>query len=180
MNVKTWGDPVLVATLPASLANVASGLNSLRTTPGVIAELIHDSKSEVLISTPFLSAGDRHIGGESLFEALSAASRRGVLLRFLLSEDGASLYRQQALSTQFPKAEVYSPVDPQRDGGQLGSHAKVVIADRLRAYIGSANLTTRGMHGNLELGTLVEGIVAEDCWKLLHEAVTTGYFKRCV
>lgn len=47
------------------------------------------------------------------------------------------------------------------EGGVL--HAKVVVADRRRAVVGSANLTWGGLRGNHEIAVLVEG---EPAWRL--------------
>ena len=42
-------------------------------------------------------------------------------------------------------------------------HAKVIISDRKKAVIGSANLTWSGMRTNYEIGTYVEGA---EIWEL--------------
>ena len=42
-------------------------------------------------------------------------------------------------------------------------HAKLVVVDRKKAVVGSANFTWGGMYGNYEVGLLVEG---EQVWKL--------------
>ena len=47
------------------------------------------------------------------------------------------------------------------DKGQL--HAKVLIIDRSRALIGSANFTWRGMFSNHEVAVLLKG---DDVWSL--------------
>ena len=46
-------------------------------------------------------------------------------------------------------------------GGDL--HAKVLVADREAAVIGSANMSRRGMAGNIEIGVLIRD---GSCWKL--------------
>jgi phosphatidylserine/phosphatidylglycerophosphate/cardiolipin synthase-like enzyme len=39
----------------------------------------------------------------------------------------------------------------------LGSHAKVIAADGLRAYLGSANMTSAGYSRQFEIGAEVSG-----------------------
>jgi phosphatidylserine/phosphatidylglycerophosphate/cardiolipin synthase-like enzyme len=46
------------------------------------------------------------------------------------------------------------PTDQREAGGLL--HAKVLVVDGGRALVGSANLTYRALHANLEAGVLVE------------------------
>ena len=51
-------------------------------------------------------------------------------------------------------------------------HAKIVLADGVAAYVGSANLLKRSKSANLECGMLVEG-PAVGAVKVLLDAVTT-------
>ena len=46
------------------------------------------------------------------------------------------------------------------DENFIGSHAKFCVADGRAGYIGSANLTGRGLSGQVEMGVLVRGEVA--------------------
>jgi cardiolipin synthase len=56
------------------------------------------------------------------------------------------------------------------DGRQL--HAKVVVADRRRAVIGSANFSWGGMVVNYEVGVLIEGQQAWKMAKLIDELMS--------
>jgi cardiolipin synthase len=42
-------------------------------------------------------------------------------------------------------------------------HAKVIVVDRNKAVIGSANFSWNGMYGNYEIGLLLKG---QHAWKL--------------
>ena len=44
----------------------------------------------------------------------------------------------------------------------LGSHAKVVVVDDERAYVGSANLTAAGLGRHVELGVEIEGAEVQE------------------
>lgn len=55
-------------------------------------------------------------------------------------------------------------------GRQL--HAKVVVADRSRAVVGSANLSWGGMVSNYEIGVLVKGPFAWNLAKLIDSFTT--------
>lgn len=169
---------ILVVTSPFS-ANPTDALGpSLRSTAGVIADLIHDSERELLIATPYLTAEEEYVGGESLYSAMVAASARGVLVRCFFSAEGAIAFSKSGLQAGLRFAEVYVPNKKFVSDGYLGSHAKVVIADGRQAYIGSANLTSPGMHSHLEVGVLVSGKVAEQCRALWTNVLASDFFLR--
>jgi len=46
-------------------------------------------------------------------------------------------------------------------GGESLVHAKAIVVDRRKAYLGSANLTGNGMTQSVELGIIFEGLFAE-------------------
>ncbi len=54
-------------------------------------------------------------------------------------------------------------------------HAKVIVADRERAVIGSANFTLGGLERNLELGVRVEGETAERIVRTIEGLVREGW-----
>ena len=61
--------------------------------------------------------------------------------------------------SKFQKVKIIDFVDERKR--QL--HAKVLIVDRMKALVGSANFTLGGMFTNYEVGVKVEG---EAAWKL--------------
>jgi len=52
-------------------------------------------------------------------------------------------------------------------------HAKLIIADGVRAYVGSANFTKSGLNHGLEAGVLVEGEIASAFWRWSKAISTT-------
>jgi phosphatidylserine/phosphatidylglycerophosphate/cardiolipin synthase-like enzyme len=69
-----------------------------------------------------------------------------------------SLFVYSALSEISPNVRVF---DFNRGKKQL--HAKVLVVDRKKAIVGSANFSWGGMYSNYEVGLLIEG---EPAWKL--------------
>ncbi|MFC1983048.1 phospholipase D-like domain-containing protein [Chloroflexota bacterium] len=68
------------------------------------------------------------------------------------------------------KINLFRPKPNIEDEKILGSHAKVIVTDSQYAYIGSANLTSPGLTGNLEMGVMLHGRVAAQIsafWKYL-------------
>lgn len=60
-------------------------------------------------------------------------------------------------------------------GERRRMHAKVIVADRRTALVGSANFTFSGLARNLEVGVQVEGEVAEEICRMVEELARTGW-----
>jgi cardiolipin synthase len=109
---------------------------------------IASSSEEILIATPYFIPGLRVIRG------LLRAARRGVRVNLLLpSRCDMPLVRLLGHS-------YYSTL--LREGIEICEieheilHAKVMLFDRVRAVIGSANLDQRSFHRNFELNLIIE------------------------
>ena len=70
----------------------------------------------------------------------------------------------------------FQPAAHLLDDQQLGSHAKFCVSDDKSAYVGSANLTGRGLTGQVEMGILVRGSVARQIEGFWDYAVELGLF----
>lgn len=98
-----------------------------------------------------------------VMDLLGEAAERGVsvlvILNRLEDQPEAIRVRLDELSEQFHHFRVLSFSD--ESGGQL--HAKVVVVDRERALIGSANLSWGGLVSNHEVAVIVHGDLG---WRL--------------
>lgn len=171
------GDTTLVVTVPSELDE---GIRSIgcRTTVGVAVQLIHEAKHEIILAAPYITLQEDYFGGELIYQALIAGVRRGVRVRCFLSREGGELARSMGLFHTMPTVELFVPKPEIYAQNRLGSHAKTIIADANSAYIGSANLTTSGMHNQLEIGVLVHGGVAYQCHRFWDGLITEGFFVR--
>ncbi len=125
-----------------------------------IHNLMDTAHQELLIMVPYWSVG----GVKSLLRHMMRPSMEGVGVTILtrgrdeLMEDG-QLPAVDHLVTDFKRrgarVSVFSPTLV--EGKRSLVHAKVVIADRRRAYIGSANFSTSGIEQSLEVGVRLEG-----------------------
>jgi phosphatidylserine/phosphatidylglycerophosphate/cardiolipin synthase-like enzyme len=139
----TWSGP-----MPAG--------STLRRTEQVLLEMIETAQRSLWIIT--YSAYDV----ADVKEALQAAVKRGVDVRFLLEtqEDGALKGDPQKALGLDDHATVYVWPRDQRPeiNGQRGVlHAKAVIKDEAELLITSANLTGNAMHLNMEIGAIDPG-----------------------
>lgn len=123
-----------------------------RLTAGVLHELIAGAREQVLLVS---------YAAYTLSEVaddLEAAVARGcnVDVVFETTLDSAGQYDGPA-STPFGSVSGVSrwrwPADRRSDGAVL--HAKLLVVDRRRALVGSANLTSRALTTNLEAGVLL-------------------------
>jgi phosphatidylserine/phosphatidylglycerophosphate/cardiolipin synthase-like enzyme len=90
----------------------------------------------------------------ALAQALADAGARGVAVAVVLPASGRSAATDAAARRL---------LDAGADVRALGApdvHAKAVVADGRRMYVGSANLTTGSLDANRELGLLVEDLAA--------------------
>lgn len=162
----------LVVTLPpepsgladALAADIASEYLALTRTTEAFRHLARLARERFTIMIPYI---DR-IGAAwaaDLFEA-TAATERVLVLR------NASQLVACGTEGKRVEASATSIIDyggPDRANETF--HAKIVLADGLAAYVGSANLLRRSKSTNLECGMLVEG-PAVGAVKVLLDAVT--------
>jgi len=133
------------------------GLEDTQALLPAIAERAHDS---FVVMTPFLDeAGAKVV--VNLFEVTKAADR------VLIVRDGPGGVPQEGLVLVQAKlaalgVKVLNFRLERLDGtGYETFHAKVVLADRSAAYLGSANMTKWSLRYSLELGIFIQGLAAE-------------------
>jgi phosphatidylserine/phosphatidylglycerophosphate/cardiolipin synthase-like enzyme len=114
--------------------------------------LATEAHRSIELFAPFADGpGVRTIGG-----ALAGATRRGALVTFAHRQ--ASVEAAATLESAIAErgdAEKFRLVSVPSD--ETYPHLKLMIADGVRAYLGSANLTYAALLTNLELGALVSG-----------------------
>jgi phosphatidylserine/phosphatidylglycerophosphate/cardiolipin synthase-like enzyme len=74
------------------------------------------------------------------------------------------------------RLRTFQPRENVGDPRILGSHAKFCLADGEHAYIGSANITHKGIWGHLEIGLLVHGDVPHQLAGFVRALVDNEYF----
>jgi hypothetical protein len=155
-----------VATLPAGRGRAPE---PVRETAGVIFSLVEQAKQELWVVTPFLDPLSVNFLRAPIANALS----RGVVVHILTAESNESFVEELIGPMDAPPAKMYVTYASD-DLSQLGSHAKAVVADRERAYLGSANLTSYGLTRHFELGALLQGPSVEAIVRLFAEIADAG------
>ncbi len=101
-------------------------------------------------ATTSLDMEAESLADDGIVQAILAAKARGVLIRIVLSTDFTSTGEQAAIAALKAKSvPLVSLNDPY-------VHAKVIVADNARAYIGSINFTATSMRSNREIGLITD------------------------
>lgn len=103
-------------------------------------------------------------GAGTLFDEIADVASQGVIVTLIINNlrsqpaDIHDRFRQLATTT----AANLRVFDFTSEDPQSSLHAKVIVADRTTALVGSANLSFHGMVSNHELAVVVHGPIAEE------------------
>jgi phosphatidylserine/phosphatidylglycerophosphate/cardiolipin synthase-like enzyme len=168
-----------VVTLPPGRSRVADALaatagaafTTLTDTQDAFLHLARRARARLVIMIPFIDRAGATWAAE-LFEATSA-TKRVLILRDrgqLLGLGRAAARLEASLSEVLD----YNFVpDDGRPGNGETFHAKIVLADGVAAYVGSANLLRRSRDSNLECGMLLEGPAVQSINVLINAVLAT-------
>ena len=133
--------------------NAPSDSNGLVWSPGstpALVGLIRSAKRTLFVE-------NEEIGSPSIESALSAAAKRGVAVKFVMTKSSEWTSALEALAKNGVHVHVLSST-------QLYIHAKVICADcttsRGTVFIGSENFSTSSLSYNRELGLVTSSLVA--------------------
>ena len=124
-----------------------------------IEEIITEAKTEIQIMAYVFTPRAIHI-----LNLLEKAAEKGIKITIVINDLSAQKPTivsklKKIGETYFPYVRIIDFIDEKKR--QL--HAKVIVADRKKALVGSANFTWGGMYSNYEVGIRLEG---EAAWKL--------------
>ena len=143
----SWAKEEVVLTVPVE---TEVGVAGLRSTGEVWLDLIQNAKSNIDIEHFYLSDEP----GESLepvLKALKDAAKRGVEVRLLLDKKFFATYPEPALSLGKLSHFTFKTIDFEKVAGGV-QHAKFMIVDGNRFYVGSANMDWRALKHIHEVG----------------------------
>jgi phosphatidylserine/phosphatidylglycerophosphate/cardiolipin synthase-like enzyme len=150
----------------AMATDIASNYVTLTPTTDAFRHIAALARERLTIMVPYIDTVGADWAAE-MFEGTIAAERT------LVIRDATQLTRSGASGRRLERA-VTRIID--YGGADLSNetfHAKVVLADGVAAYVGSANLLKRSKTANLECGMLVEG-PAVQAVKVLLDAVISA------
>lgn len=156
----------IVLTLPKRSTHLKQALPAIDAktvhilgTEETVDHLAFSARKRLVVLTPFLDS----TGAQQVLRMFqnSGCPEKHLILRFTddpksdFYPKGFSEIRDVLESTGVTVSD-YS-LSTGSTGWKETFHAKVVLADRERAYIGSANMTARSLESSMELGVLLQG-----------------------
>jgi phosphatidylserine/phosphatidylglycerophosphate/cardiolipin synthase-like enzyme len=138
----------LVASVPVTLRDpVRNRAPEALATIDVFRRLLDEAKTSIKIFSPYV---------DPAFTALAESARAPIQIVTTLKEGRMkSSPVLERFASSRPLAVRY--LHERRMSAQMFQlHAKMILADGERAYLGSANLTDTSLHYNFEMGLLVE------------------------
>ena len=124
--------------------------------------LVRAAQKRVVVMTPFFDS----IGAEWLQELLSFVTpgvERVLVLRSLedaTRKDYPIGFDRLAPWLKHENVRVFNYSIPRASGGRETFHAKAVLCDRTRAYLGSSNVNAASLEHSMEMGVVLNGRAA--------------------
>lgn len=135
------------------------GYQGRRSIGAVLLELIEATKHELIVVAYRLSSA-----APELFESMERALARGCAVTIVLDYSElpheSVCHKFENLRRSYPGFHVFKFIDSGERTRQL--HAKMLISDRKRAVVGSANFSRNGLIDNHEIALLVFDRAAEE------------------
>jgi len=163
--------PLSPSQLAKSLEGMLLGTWGLLDTREVLPSIAENASERFVVMTPFLD----EVGGEillALFQHVRPSVRKQLIIR--ATADGLLPAGYLAITGQLSALGVEAfnfRLDKGDAFGMETFHAKVVLADNAKAYVGSANMNKWSFQYSLELGLLVSGKAADRIGQVI-DAVT--------
>ena len=127
-----------------------------------LGKLLHGAREELIVFSPYWTIE----GVSSLLSAAGRSSYRGVRVH-VFSQPAYFMKREDRLgliafvnALQIAGAAVRVAAPNRIEKWTPFVHAKLIIADAEKAYVGSANFTRSGLDHGIEAGVLIKGPVA--------------------
>jgi len=159
------GEVELVVGMPEHISAGYQAGGGVRPLDSELRKVLLDADEVVRVANPYFDASG------PVIDRLTAISRHGIDLRILTREVASNPITREAISqlvagvgaTHLQHLHVRDLYATDRAGHHDHAvHAKTVIADADRCYLGSANLMRTGLEANFELGVLLGGPPVQD------------------
>jgi len=134
--------------------------------------MFNSAKQEVIVVAYRLTAGHGQ-----LREALESSLARGMIVKIVINKEKDQHPVEKAFIDELLKRYSNLSVwdfDDDKNDMNVALHAKLVVADRSRAVIGSANFSKNGLLENHEIAVCVSGSQARSTCVLVETLIDQG------
>jgi len=166
--------PVNPSQLAKSLEGMLLGTWGILDTREVLPSIAESASKRFAVMTPFVD----EVGAEillALFQNVRSSVRKQLILR--ATADGFMPAGYLAIAGKLSDlgVEIFNyRLDKEEAFGMETFHAKVVLADNAKAYVGSSNMNKWSFQYSLELGLLVSGKAAERISQVVDAAISVS------
>ncbi|MCL4295576.1 MAG: hypothetical protein KJ077_07605 [Anaerolineae bacterium] len=166
----------LVATVPPGLA--ISGLSNIESIRSTFARIVSSAKETLRISSPYIEQPGLNL----ILGSFETAAKNGAWLRLLVRIDDSSNPEMRKVMAVLTLHEIFGQKLEVRSFAKVigqgqywlslgGVHAKLLLADKLQAYVGSGEIRDHSLNRNFELGFAVDDPAAINLISGLFDAV---------
>lgn len=129
-------------------------------TSTTMIKMIDSARESIILFSYVLMENTRKI-----FDSLIRASKRGIPIKLAFNNGEKEKGKVVKMwEKNVPLPNIYT-FNPHKKGTSL--HAKILIIDKKEILTTSANITSHGIHSNIEFGMRHKGKIAEDAQKLI-------------
>jgi phosphatidylserine/phosphatidylglycerophosphate/cardiolipin synthase-like enzyme len=149
-------DVEFTASVPGEFENHSADLMAR------LIQFVRNAETELLVVTPFFS----RFGVDAFVNHLAQATGRGVQVSILTRDvtgggkNGEHVRRIYEKVADSGHSRNLRLLEYASDHGRL--HAKALISDNTKAYVGSANFTNYSLKSAIEIGLIIQGSVVDD------------------
>lgn len=167
--------------IPEILVTGLGWLGGTHRSLAIVLQDVIDRAQQSLDITAYSITGE----ADEVLAAINDKAAQGVTVRMIIDnleadqDDEKSKTRKARLRTVLREMMRINPQTLRiwnfpHESNNDGLHAKVLVADRSHAVIGSANLSFRGFQGAHELGVLVHGETARQTSKCIDKLIISN------
>jgi len=127
-----------------------------------LTRFVRNAESELIVVTPFFTRFGVDVFVDYLAQATGRGIRVTVLTRDVTGEKDNADHVQRIHETVTETGDVRNLQLFEYDSDHGNLHAKALIADGRRAYVGSANFTNYSLKTAIEIGLIVQGPVVNE------------------
>jgi phosphatidylserine/phosphatidylglycerophosphate/cardiolipin synthase-like enzyme len=169
--------PSLSSVLEAQLEECGWRMGAIKPTDQAFLALVQGAETQIVIMTPFLdAAGARWL--KEMVDNIQPGVSISLVLRSL--EDPGRADYPVGFETSRPwlaarGVDVFNYSIPRDDGLKRETfHAKVILADRKAAYVGSSNLTAASRDYSMEMGVILHGKAAREIAEVVNAVLRSA------